>query len=64
MGMFRLLTEGGWLVHSESDPRWRARGTALVGMFAQPPECKAAIEELEAKYGEPPHDLEWSYCKY
>jgi hypothetical protein len=33
-------------------------------MFVMPAECKAAIEALEAQYGEPPTDLEWSYCKY
>jgi hypothetical protein len=64
MGMFRLLTEGGWLVHSESDPRWRASGVCDVGMFAMPADCQAAIAALEAKYGDPPLDLEWSYCKY
>lgn len=60
-----MLAEGGWSVYSKSDPRWRANGSAMVGMFSKPGGVDEAIERLKTTIGEePPEDLEWSYMKY
>lgn len=62
-----MLREGSWSLRSEKDPRWDANGQGLVGMFCGPesvPEAKAMLDRNKELYGEPPDDLEWSYCKY
>ena len=58
-----MMRPGTWSIRSESDPRWRTSGRAVVGMFADPPEIDAHITELTKLHGEPPADLEWGYMK-
>ncbi len=56
---------GGWQVHSETDPRWNNSGTAY-GCVATggPQEMKDWIEECRKKYGDPPPDATMSFMKY
>jgi hypothetical protein len=58
-----MLAEGTWWITSKSDSRWKASGRTEVGMFAKPQEAKNAVEDLKAKLGDPPSDLEWGYMK-
>ena len=65
MSMIKLLTEGGWWLKSESDPRWNCSGSSdSVGGFVMPPECKQKFEDLKKELGEPPEDLKYGYMKY
>ena len=58
------LVKGTWWLKSKADPRWDDSGaSASVGMFAMPAEVKQRVEELKARLGEPPSDLEWGYMK-
>lgn len=64
MGMLdSVVTEGSWVLRSESDPRWNFDGRGLVGGLVMPLECKEKIAQLKLTLGEPPDDLGWSYMK-
>lgn len=54
---------GGWSFSSEKDPRWNCKGRAraLAITAGLPPEAQEKLDELEARYGEPPDDLEY-FC--
>ena len=62
MSMFGLR-EGTWYLYSKSDSKWNVSGRCMCGGFVIPDEAKKAKEELEAKYGESPKDLELGYEK-
>jgi len=61
--MIKLLVSGTWHLSSTLDPRWNASGTADVGGFVMPNECREKIKELELQYGDQPSDLRWGYMK-
>jgi hypothetical protein len=58
-----MMRPGTWWIRSEADPRWRASGSAVVGMFGRPAEVDVKIAELTKLHGDPPTDLEWGYEK-
>ena len=59
----KLLSTGTWWLKSKIDPRWNCSDSTDVGGFSMPDECRAALEALKKKYGNPPEDLEWGYMK-
>jgi len=63
MGLFKIVREGSWWLRSEQDPRWNCSGSACVGGFVQPQECKDMIKIKTEEFGDPPEDLEWEYMK-
>lgn len=58
-----MLKIGSWSVISKKDPRWNCNGRDIVGGFDMPRRCREKLKELEALYGKPPDDLEYSYMK-
>lgn len=61
----RLCSEGCAYLRSKTDSQWNfSTEVDCVGGFVMPTELKEKIEELKAKFGEPPKDLQWGYHKY
>ena len=55
-----------FILESKSDPRWNFTGVGKGFVNSGKdgcPEAVAKVEELKAKFGEVPEDLEYSYWK-
>ncbi len=59
-----LACDGEWVLVSDNDPRWNARGHCDVGGLMMPLGAQTHIDRLKEELGEdPPEDLRYIYMK-
>jgi hypothetical protein len=57
--------DGAWGVSSKSDPRWNGKGEAFILICSGWPQAMLDwIKLCQARYGDPPDDLEGWQHKY